>query len=104
MGPFRVLSVPICTLFVRRWRTSCVRPAHENRVWFYDFMSAKTHEGRTVRSLDPIDEHSQGMPDDPAGMAAEFGEGRFSLPFSSRSCPSSRNSLRPSPAYFFFHR
>jgi hypothetical protein len=64
-----------------------VRPAHANRVWFYDFVSAKSHEGRTVRSLDPIDEHSQGVPDDPAGMAAEFGEGRFSLPFSSRSLP-----------------
>src|SRR6185437_10427409 len=29
---------------------------------------------------------------------------RFSLPFSSRSCRSSRSSLSPRPAYFFFQR
>ena len=29
---------------------------------------------------------------------------RWSLPFSSRSCRSSRSSFSPKPAYFFFHK
>jgi len=37
---------------------SCVRPQPEgrNHVWSYDFMSAFTHDGRTVRFLNLIDE------------------------------------------------
>ena len=53
--------------------------AHANRVWSYDFVSAMTHDGRTVRTLNPIDEHSHRVPDDPAGMAVEFDEGRRTL-------------------------
>jgi len=38
---------------------SCVRlrPEHANHVWSYDFVSAKTHDGRTVRRLNLIDKH-----------------------------------------------
>jgi putative transposase len=40
---------------------SCVRlrPEHANHVWSYDFVSAKTHDGRTVRMLNLIDEHTR---------------------------------------------
>ncbi len=40
---------------------SCVRlrPEHANHVWSYDFVSAKTHDGRAVRMLNLIDEHSR---------------------------------------------
>jgi len=40
---------------------SCVRlrPQRPNRVWSYDFVSARTHNGRTVRMLNLIDEHSR---------------------------------------------
>jgi putative transposase len=40
---------------------SCVRlrPEHENHVWSYDFVSARTHDGRTVRLLNIIDEHTR---------------------------------------------
>jgi hypothetical protein len=40
---------------------SCVRlrPTHPNHVWSYDFVSAKTYDGRTVRMLNLIDEHSR---------------------------------------------
>ena len=40
---------------------SCVRlrPEHENHVWSYDFVSALTHEGRTLRLLALIDEYSR---------------------------------------------
>ena len=40
---------------------SCVRlrPEHTNHVWSYDFVSAKTHDGRTVRMLNLIDEHTR---------------------------------------------
>jgi putative transposase len=40
---------------------SCVRlrPEHRNHVWSYDFVSAKTYDGRTVRMLNLIDEHSR---------------------------------------------
>lgn len=30
---------------------------HINHVWSYDFVSAKTHDGRTVQMLNLIDEH-----------------------------------------------
>ena len=33
-------------------------PQHANHVWSYDFVSAKTHDGRTVRMLNLIDEHT----------------------------------------------
>jgi putative transposase len=40
---------------------SCVRlrPTHENHVWSYDFMSARTHDGRSVRILNLIDEYTR---------------------------------------------
>jgi hypothetical protein len=40
---------------------SCVRlrPEQPNHVWSYDFVSARTHDGRTVRVLNLIDEHSR---------------------------------------------
>jgi hypothetical protein len=36
-----------------------LRPQHANHVWSYDFVSAKTHDGRTVRLLNLIDEHTR---------------------------------------------
>jgi len=40
---------------------SCVRlrPTHENHVWSYDFVSARTHDGRSVRMLNLIDESTR---------------------------------------------
>jgi len=40
---------------------SCVRlrPERPNHVWSYDFVSAFTHDGRTVRMLNLIDEHTR---------------------------------------------
>jgi putative transposase len=40
---------------------SCVRlrPEHENHVWSYDFVSARTHDGRSVRILNLIDESTR---------------------------------------------
>jgi putative transposase len=40
---------------------SCVRlrPERPNHVWSYDFVSAKTHDGRTVRMLNLIDEYTR---------------------------------------------
>jgi len=39
---------------------SCVRlrPMHANHVWSYDFVSARTHDGRSVRILNLSDEHT----------------------------------------------
>lgn len=39
---------------------SCVRlrPEHTNHVWSYDFVCAKTHDGRAVRMLNLIDAHT----------------------------------------------
>ena len=41
--------------------SSCVRlrPTHRNHVWSYDFVSARTHDGRSVRLLNLIDEHTR---------------------------------------------
>ena len=40
---------------------SCVRlrPTHSNHVWSYDFVSARTHDGRSVRILNLIDEFTR---------------------------------------------
>ena len=40
---------------------SCVRlrPMRANHVWSYDFVSARTHDGRSVRILNLIDEHTR---------------------------------------------
>jgi len=40
---------------------SCVRlrPERPNRVWSHDFVSARTHDGRTVRMLNLIDEYTR---------------------------------------------
>jgi len=40
---------------------SCVRlrPEPRNHVWSYDFVSTFTHDGRTVRMLNPIDEFTR---------------------------------------------
>jgi len=47
----------------RLWRHdgSCVRlrPERKNHVWSYDFVSAKTHDGRTARMLNLIDEYTR---------------------------------------------
>jgi hypothetical protein len=40
---------------------SCIRlrPERANHVWSYDFVSAKTHDGRTIRMLTLIDEYTR---------------------------------------------
>ena len=40
---------------------SCVRlrPERPNHVWSYDFVSARTHDGRTIRMLTLIDEYTR---------------------------------------------
>lgn len=40
---------------------SCVRlrPTHRNHVWSYDFVSDRTHDGRSVKMLTVIDEYSR---------------------------------------------
>jgi putative transposase len=36
-----------------------LRPEHPNHVWSYDFVSTFTHDGRTVRMLNLIDEYTR---------------------------------------------
>ena len=36
-----------------------LRPERQNHVWSYDFVSARTHDGRRVRVLNLIDEHTR---------------------------------------------
>lgn len=36
-----------------------LRPEHANHVWSYDFEGAMTHDGRTVRMLNLIDDHTR---------------------------------------------
>jgi transposase InsO family protein len=47
----------------RLWESdgSCIRlrPEHRNHVWSYDFVEARTHEGRKFRMLNVIDEFSR---------------------------------------------
>jgi len=47
----------------RLWLTdgSCVRlrPLHRNHVWSYDFLFARTHDGRQMKILTVLDEHSR---------------------------------------------
>jgi hypothetical protein len=40
---------------------SCLRlrPEHPNHVWSYDFVEARTHDGRKVRMLNVIDEFTR---------------------------------------------
>ena len=40
---------------------SCVRlrPVYENHVWTYDFLHSRTHDGRPLRFLAVLDEHSR---------------------------------------------
>ena len=40
---------------------SCVRlrPAHRNHVWSYDFVQARTHDGRAFRMLTIVDEFTR---------------------------------------------
>ena len=40
---------------------SCIRlrPLHENHVWSYDFVSERTHDGRALKLLTVIDEHTR---------------------------------------------
>jgi putative transposase len=38
-----------------------LRPQHTNHVWSYDLVSAKTHDGRTVRMLNLIDEQTESL-------------------------------------------
>jgi transposase InsO family protein len=47
----------------RLWLTdgSCVRlrPTHRNHVWSYDFMVARTHDGRPIKILTILDEYTR---------------------------------------------
>ncbi len=47
----------------RLWLTdgSCIRlrPIHRNHVWSYDFMAARTHDGRPIKILTVIDEYTR---------------------------------------------
>ncbi len=47
----------------RLWRNegSCVRlrPERRNHIWSYDFVSTFTHDGRTLRMLNLIDEYTR---------------------------------------------
>ena len=36
-----------------------LRPMHRNHVWCCDFVSARTHDGRTARVLNLIDQYTQ---------------------------------------------
>ena len=36
-----------------------LRPLHRNHVWSFDFVQARTHDGRSLRVLTLIDEHSR---------------------------------------------
>jgi putative transposase len=36
-----------------------LRPTHRNHVWSYDFVSERTHGGRSLRLLTVIDEYSR---------------------------------------------
>ena len=40
---------------------SCVRlrPAHKKHVWSYDFVHARTHDGRPLRMVTLINEHTR---------------------------------------------
>ena len=40
---------------------SCIRlrPTHRNHVWSYDFMADRTHDGRPIKILTVLDEHSR---------------------------------------------
>ncbi len=40
---------------------SCIRlrPIHRNHVWSYDFMAARTHDGRPIKTLTVLDEYSR---------------------------------------------
>ena len=64
-GVARELKVPQKQKPRGRWLWlndgSCVRlrPTHRNHVWSYDFVSARTHDGRSVRLLNLIDEHTR---------------------------------------------
>ncbi len=46
-----------------RWLNdgSCIwlRPEHKDHVWSYDFVHDRTHDGRTVKTLTVIDEHTR---------------------------------------------
>ncbi len=47
----------------RLWLTdgSCIRrrPAYRHHVWAYDFVTARTHDGRPVKVLTVVDEYSR---------------------------------------------
>jgi transposase InsO family protein len=40
---------------------SCIRlrPLHRNHVWSYDFVSTRTHDGRALKLLTVLDEHTR---------------------------------------------
>ena len=44
---------------VQRWIVRAAAAGARNHVWSYDFVSARTHDGRTVRMLNLIDEHTR---------------------------------------------
>jgi putative transposase len=46
-------------LVAQRWIVCAAAAGAQNHVWSYDFVSAKTHDGRTVRMLNLIDEYTR---------------------------------------------
>ena len=47
------------TVVAQRWIVRAAAAGARNHIWRYDFVSAKTHDGRTVRMLNLIDEYSR---------------------------------------------
>ncbi len=61
---------------------SCIRlrPERPNHVWSYDFVEARTHDGRKFRMLNLIDEFTR-------ECLVIRSTGNFGRPTSSTSCP-----------------
>jgi len=57
---------------------SCIRlrPQYKDHVWSYDFVMARTADGRAIRMLNIIDEYTRGMPGD-IGKEAYYFTGRY---------------------------
>jgi putative transposase len=51
--------VATCAVVAERWVVVRLRPERSNHVWSYDFVSAMTHDGRTLRMLTLIDEYTR---------------------------------------------
>jgi putative transposase len=53
------LSTPIAARSIQAASVNAGRPERANHVWSYDFVSALTHDGRTLRMLTLIDEYTR---------------------------------------------